>query len=165
MDVKLLKQIQKKIMEEPRRLNMQKFGSIIGPDLRLGLGEPPCRTTGCIGGWGIFLKHPKLWKDMQKNVGRFEVISIESYRLKSDTEAPARKALKLTKAQAMRLFYLPDWLSGKDENAGYGWPKKFVTAYNKAGTPAARALVTFKRIEFFILTKGTDKLKTKTKKK
>lgn len=131
LNVKLLRRIQKHILEEPRRFFMDWFiakGTPGKKDFKvttdawrggwdLAKSVPACGTAACIAGWvNLFTGHKP-----------------NAYEL-------ARKELGITKNQAIQLF-----------NSGL-WPEPYDLRYEHAKTPRRRASIACKRIEHFIKT-------------
>lgn len=132
MNVKLLRKIQKHILEEPLRYDQ--FSSIdTDPvSIRQTNGDvPACGTMACIAGWAYLLGAKNKNKDV-------------------DIFSTAQKLLRISKSERMRLFCAPYYFGG------VGWPLMFERAYKKAETPAERAQVAFDRIDLFIKTKGAE---------
>lgn len=130
LNVRLLRKIQKHILEEPRRFFMDWFiakGTPGKKDLTaignwtavcdLSSVTPPCGTAACIAGWvNLFRKHDP-----------------------TDHDAAARE-LGLELGQQHRVF-----------NVMY-WPELFRYSYTKAKTPQTRAKIAAERIEHLIKT-------------
>lgn len=128
-NVRLLRRIQKHILEEPRRFFMLGFIAKGEPGGKfkahpnvpwfrpadLADSVPPCGTAACIAGWtNLFTGHrPDAWH-------------------------PARKEIGISNAQAKTLF-----------NSGF-WPEPFRGRYSSASTPAKRAKIAAARIEHLI---------------
>lgn len=137
MNTKLLRKVQKHILAEPRRLDMNVLGYTLDV---IEKTDPPCGTVGCIAGWAALLQNEK-W---------FELSNAEKEGLMDWTEGET--ALKLTTEEAHRLFIEPKYA----ETEIHAWPLKFATRYLKAKTPRQRAKVTSDRIDHFIKTKGRE---------
>lgn len=130
MNVKLLRKVQKHILEEPRRINMNTVISYVDPSDK---ESPPCGTVGCIAGWtNILSRNP------------------DGYMY------DAAAALDLNPAQKRRLFTEPFYTGKKKFPADTTWPAKFAARYEKAKTAKTRAKVTSERIDHFIKTKGKE---------
>jgi hypothetical protein len=131
MNVKLLRKIQKHILAEPRRYWQDTW--ITGDEDRIkeiNGSVPDCKTMACIGGWACILGSNAL------NASAGELSAL----LGVDNGAVGR---------------LIDYVGYTDpENSS--WPRKYVTAYAKAKTPAGRARVAVRRIDHFIKTKGAE---------
>jgi hypothetical protein len=151
MNVKLLRQIQKYILAEPKRFYLGSWGGSILPDVVDSLMDnedsfsrtmleqrPPCGALGCIAGTACILTgaiKPKLGSKI--------------FFFPESTAHKARRLLGIDAAAAERLFYLSEW--------GYdGWPRKFERAYERCRTPRGRASVAVRRIDHFIKTKGKE---------
>ncbi len=152
MNVRLLRQIQKTILTEPRRVNMDTWATgksnlVVGGRDEWGNGwrtistpkkaMPPCGTMGCICGWGVAIT-TKLRGDALEN---------KLDKLASTTELPrgATKLFGLTPSEAGRLFF-------KDE-----WPDEFQEQIDRYQFGTKRyAKVVCARIDHFIATKGAE---------
>lgn len=138
MNVKLLRKVKKHILEEPKRLNMDFYGSAYCND------APACGTVGCIAGWSALLSLAKIPED------RYERPAL----MKPEK---AEAALEITHNQAERLFNEPWIVYGPRKQEGHlGWPVNFAKQYLEAETPEYRAKITAARIEHFIKTKGRE---------
>lgn len=134
MNVKLLRKIQKHILAEPRRLDMQ----YIYTPRQARKAEPPCGTVCCIAGWAIYLKH-------KGKVVPYDGIFLKSIKDETVMGAPAaEKILSINKTQKDNLFFM------------WGWPEKFRKLYDKAKTAKTRAKIASERIDLFIATKGAE---------
>lgn len=62
VNVELLKQVRKKIAEEPRRLVMDLWGSkVVNLNvLNKPINPPPCGTVACLAGWTVLTARPEL---------------------------------------------------------------------------------------------------------
>ena len=132
MNVKLLKKIQKAILAEPLRFNMDHW---IDTDNR----QAPCGTTACIGGFAIILSDLK-----GKITAPKWTSAAESHEHMWGVMRYASQILEIDDAAAMRLF-------GEED-----WPITFRNSYQSTQSPHARARIAVKRIQHFIDTKGTD---------
>ena len=75
MNTRLLRKVQKHILEEPRRLNMD-----IILDDRVSARDPknpPCGTVGCIAGWAIVLAHGDIGYGLISNAA--ELLSLDVF--------------------------------------------------------------------------------------
>jgi hypothetical protein len=144
INVKLLREVKKMILEEPRRLDMDTWASNAREYGTPKDERPPCGTVACIAGWTAILDYVGSRGKMPKGKALIN--------LSDNAEATAQELLGLTSEQAARLFDSPAerWFS---KNL---WPQKFVDAYLAAKTPQQRARVTASRIEHFIRTKGAE---------
>mgnify|MGYP001601442776 CR=1 FL=1 len=138
MNTKLLREVEKEILAEPRRLRMDSWVERV-----YGKGEtmPPCGTTACIAGFATIL-HKGMPDYVNKDFKArawylldYAPVNYEGY---------AMDALQLGSEQAERLFYVSSW------------PEKFLAAWEQASTPLRRAEVAVARIEHFIKTKGKE---------
>ena len=155
INVKLLREIKKMILEEPRRLNMAHFAEMFADSAQPTEGNdyepkkeerPPCGAVMCIAG------HALLAEERSRGFFRKRFTRPVVDRIRTAAEGEAQDLLGLTDEQAERLFYFTDWNWLGDE----GWPEEFADAYIKAKTPAQRARVTARRIEHFIKTNGAE---------
>lgn len=135
MNTRLLRKVAEHIAEEPNRLFMT-AGIVSTDELREFdvTMKPPCGTVGCIAGWSLVVKR----KNKQRAINHFS----EAGWL--GTHAAAKRDLRLSESEAMRLFYLS------------GWPTNLGNAFQTAQTPQQRASVTIARIERFIKTRGKE---------
>lgn len=143
MNIKLLRKVQKHILAEPRRLNMNRFGELLDEDTLAELGKfaPPCHTQACIGGTACWIERPRIFNRLLKEDEETEI----AHR--------AQKLLGLTSDEADRLFYFAEMRHESPDNF---WPAKFQDAYEAAKTPIAKAKIAAKRIDHFIATKGAE---------
>ena len=107
MNVKLLRKVEKFLLDEPRRFDMSNWVIDSNSKLARVLKPPPCGTMCCIAGAAVVihekikLNHTDLTSVFGKSMG----------------------ILDLPQDQAERLF------------AARNWPSKFCAAYNTARTP------------------------------
>lgn len=143
MNVKLLRQVKRHILEEPKRLQMGIWSASAKRQVRQGYMEkdeaPACGTTGCIAGWAVILHKAGSRTDFLKVLR-----SIRGHDYRHVMQPKAIALLELTEAQADSLFFVGDW------------PGSFEGDYMNCKTPKQRARVTAKRIEHFIRTKGEE---------
>lgn len=134
MNTKLLRQIQKEIRAEPRRLRMSDW---IRTDVT-GVGAPPCGTVACIAGFATILSRDYGATPPRSFTSKAVVVQAanESY------EKEGAKALGLIPRQAVRLFYIGEW------------PSRYQRDYMHAHSSKRRAQVTCKRIDAFIRSGG-----------
>lgn len=151
MNVKLLRKVQKHILEEPRRIDMGLWGAaqspVLGDDPRY---VPACGTAGCIAGWAIILSQPPAARAKLLKHGR----EIESKAMEREERIektlgrnPARTAkalLKITPTMCDILFH-----EGR-------WPMPFAPDWLAAETPRQTAKRVAARIDHFIQTKGKE---------
>lgn len=132
MNVKLLRKVQKFLLDEPRRFDMSNW--IVDSDSYEAnvLKPPPCGTMCCIGGAAIVI-HDKI---KLNHTGR------DNFQYSIFDKAIG--TLELSRGQGENLF------------AYANWPGKFAKAYVAAKTPLQRAKVGVARIEHFIKTNGAD---------
>lgn len=133
MNVKLLRKVQKHILEEPKRLQMWTYvklkghvGSNTGED-EITRPWAKCGTAACIAGWACVLKHGE----------------IKARGLGALAHGNAAELLELNSEQANRLF-LPD-----------EWPEEFNKGFRDDGRKKT-AEVAAARIDHFIKTKGRE---------
>lgn len=134
MNVKLLRKIQKHILEKPRRFIMatffvRKYGQQ-KTFISDGAAQRPvkfenCGTAACIGGWAVFLHDG----------------------LKTDPEN--------IRARAIKLIGLKSPMGDELFEVGH-WPAKFRDAYYIAKSQRSRARIAAQRIDHFIATKGAE---------
>ena len=138
LNVRLLRRIQKHILEEPRRFQMgaaviragnPKQWKLIAPTFAHDASKtmPPCGTAACIAGWADILSGG----------------SGNGWTVRE------RAATKLGVPAGF------SWLGHPlfDDNS---WPQPFRTRYRAAKTPQARAKIAAQRIDHFIKTKGAE---------
>lgn len=128
MNVKLLRKVQKFLLDEPRRFDMSNWVRDSG--LSNILKHPPCGTACCIAGAAFVLD-----KKLSLKKSTFDGVTVE---------IDARCSLELTPYESDRLFYR------------INWPGSFSLKYGQAKTPLARAKVGVARIEHFIKTGGQE---------
>jgi hypothetical protein len=132
LNVKLLRRIQKYIMEEPRRFLMDAWGIKARSQKEwkrkteycegqpkfedASDNMPPCGTAACIAGTANLLTGGK----------------------KLSADVRAAKQIGLSKLQAENLFYK------------FNWPARFEVRYDSAKTPKARAKIACQRIDHLI---------------
>ena len=51
LNVPMLRKVQKHILSEPRRLDMETWTELLTDEEKKLPSSPPCGTVGCIGGW------------------------------------------------------------------------------------------------------------------
>lgn len=129
MNIRLLRRIQKVILEEPKRIRM---GTWVTKHHEIPLEQlPACNTIACIAGWAVSLKEKRLAEQLE--------------RIWLDVEDRACEALELKTQSADKLFY------------STRWPEKFQARLGRCkegSRPYAK--VVSDRIEHFITTKGMD---------
>lgn len=120
MNTELLRKVQKAILEEPARINMDGwlYDVTTADDLEAFLDDvrdydeegnvsfdppiPPCGTVGCIAGWTYHLEglpRPEKWINYNAENGEF----------KPTLEVVAAERLGLSAKQAATLFYPDRW--------------------------------------------------------
>lgn len=127
MNVKLLRQVQKFLLAEPRRFDMGEWITSLAYADGV-LANPPCGTALCIAG-AAYAISSKL---------KLDHTCVESVVVSRG----AVEALQLEGPSP--LFFVCDW------------PEKFRTKYHNAETPLQRAKVGVARIEHFIKTGGKE---------
>ena len=142
MNVKLLREVEKRILAEPRRFDMMTFGTKLNKRTIRALGKqaPPCGTVACIAGHVDWMTHPRLFAAS---------VAIDRFARDDSIVERAAKELGLgfelsQDTYAGRLFFDNEW------------PEKFQAALAEAKTPLQRAEVAVKRIEHFIKTNGKE---------
>lgn len=128
LNVKLLRRIQKHILEEPRRLDM---GNWKRTNMD-GLHAPPCGTTACIAGWALTLSG--------KPLPQFDNIARDAARLIGVHHTQIQYGNCDEDCQAGRLFLRLEW------------PEPFASDYGKTMNPGKRAKIAAARIEHLIST-------------
>lgn len=131
MNVKLLRKVQKFLLDEPRRFDMCNWITNQAENMDV-LKDPPCGTACCIAG-AVYVIANKLQLDPEKE-----------YPSSAEVNYFAISALGLGKVEADRLFLTP-W-----------WPEELYKKYDSARTPLQRAKVGVARIEHFIKTNGAE---------
>ncbi len=155
---KILRQVEKLILEEPRRFDMGTFGSYVGDvgtnfvltraslyssDTEVEIEAPACGTVACIAGWTLIATMPCLntmFKTSQLRPRLSEHIPWNASKV-------ATRRLGISLRQANRLFYLPNQAGLRS-----GWPKEFADRHAEAKTQRGRVKVAVERIEHFIKT-------------
>jgi hypothetical protein len=132
LNVKLLRRIQKHILEEPRRFIMRTFVIKGEPENEIwsdGFNNrqklPACGTAACIAGWAAILGGAKLRRDKHGEINYW---------------SPAKRLLGLGYSQSEALFNSTQW------------PPAFKERYSFAKEPTERAKIGAERIEHFIKT-------------
>ena len=152
--VQRLRKLQKYILDEPKRFNLETWGEVCNPKTYAALEaeyvgadvvnqKPPCGTVGCIAGNLCVLSG-----DIKPNVIIDRLGSeLETYIFPRNTDEMAAKYLGLDIDEAEKLFYLEEW------NYGTGWPEEFAARLekHKPGT-LEYAKVAVARIDHFIET-------------
>lgn len=136
MKTTLLREIQRVIREEPKRMQMENW-------LMTGLSGnpyPACGTVGCIAGWACILSRSNKPESYATVALKFSGKNLEF--LGAD-------ALGLSSLQARRLFMPYD-----REFGGLCWPRNLWRSYEKTKAPKRSAEIVCKRIDLFIKTKG-----------
>jgi hypothetical protein len=143
INVKLLRQIKRRILEEPRHFDMAFFAIRPGKIGLKGDLMPPCNTVACIAGDAVILSDGP-----PKRITEDFIYSVEDR---------ATELLGLNYSQAQRLFFLSHW------------PADFADGYIDADETAededslederleamkTRARIAADRIDYFIRTNG-----------
>ena len=149
MNVDLLREVKRAILEEPKRLCMsiwlthasllRNYPSASGHVAVAKHTPPACGTVGCIAGWTTVIAQQKEHPDqLARNL-------VHSTLRKATVEDYAITALDLSHQSAVKLFFTTDW------------PLEFqeALAETRPGT-RAYARVVARRIEHFIKTDGND---------
>src|SRR5215813_13781480 len=103
MKVKLLRNIQKFILEQPDQFTMDLW---VRGEQKGASGQTLCKTAGCIAGWAVIVT------DMKKGMKCEDAINKMENGASVSCEAHGRKALGLTKRQGERLFFTQNWPNG-----------------------------------------------------
>ena len=160
MNVRLLRKVQKYILEEPKRFDLEFWGASIDPKEFANLDQyasavehclaelrPPCGAIGCIAGNTLIVAGAIKPKELHgKNLFEFG----------PDTLEKAAKLLKIDNDSAKRLFYLKEW--GQCANGEViGWPEPFASELSQS-EPGTKeyAQTTSARIDHFIATNGRE---------
>jgi len=142
--IRLLRKVQKHILEEPRRMNMETWLRTriqgkryfafrgFGVNRAENPATPPCGTAGCIAGWVMMLTP-------MKPEERSYIINV------GNAAHSAQEKLGLDYYQGSRLFLPSDWPE----------PYKSKLAKAKIGTKKYAQVVS-DRIDYFIQTDGKD---------
>src|SRR4051812_1129199 len=137
--VRLLRRVEKRILDNPRRFTMDIYVS----DARDWYEHnptnlPPCGTVACIAGWAMLEDAPakalramtaaqKLWMDEQAGGWFRSLLTTHGVRPDSGHGYPYRRIV-----------------------ATSAWPDKYRVAYTNAKSAAGQARVAARRIEHFI---------------
>lgn len=132
----LLRRVEKRILEEPRRFDMSDW---VYPSDGMWPDGPPCGTVACIAGWVALDRVPA--SKLKKMTRREFFILGDEFHPRS-ARARACKALGIDPESSV-----PANLFGVNN-----WPDKYRIAYNNARTPKGHAGVAVRRIEHFIET-------------
>lgn len=165
---KILMRVLDYLEQEPKRLDMTRWGQIhpdgaetieICPDGWDGGIEqllPPCKTTACLAGTVCLATKPGL-KFLSDN-NAIKPLEGTNYTISFPDETPevAAQILKISELGSNRLFHFKDWKemydSKTDQYVPVGWPKRFSNQYKKAKTPRGRFNATKARVLHFIQT-------------
>lgn len=141
INVKLLRKVQKHILEEPNRFVMgdfiqrktKKSPQFYGDDFSHH-DFAPCGTAACIAGWAFALVNPKSRATDGNLIERkaVQILGLE-YDPTGETETNSGK-----------LFFVTQW------------PKKYRNSFRAAKSQKMRARVAVRRIDHFIKTKGAE---------
>lgn len=144
--VRKLRELQKLIMKEPRRLDMYDY-------LDIGSLVAPCGTAACLAGSVnidvVMRRKKKSWKEAGKILDRHSDIHGAHIQF-----ATAMGHLGITETQAQALFYLEG-----HNLTGPHWPSDFEKLYRLAEDAklySVAALVAVERINHFIKTGGRE---------
>jgi hypothetical protein len=114
MNAKLLREVKKRILEEPRRFSMGTWGSTVSKRVA------PCGTVACLAGHAVAISKPTHF------VRYLHAMESSIYSL-------AIKSLSISVDQADRLFYVSGW--PQEFKEGY---VKATTRKQMAGVAAKR---------------------------
>lgn len=136
MNVELLLKIKAAVLEEPLRLNMNRW--VINPAAQAYYqngGVPPCNTVACLAGWAVALT---------KNLRGKALFDFHN-ELGTNIESEASELLNLSDSSRQALFYVQNW------------PYEFADrlTHARGGTPEY-ARITADRIDHFIATEGRE---------
>lgn len=132
LNVELLREIQKEILAEPKRLNMEVI-SVKVTDINYDPNEiPACGTIGCIAGWACMITDAK----NQNNNNFIDFVYKANW---------IRGAMLLNIKNNNQQYNLFDV---------FDWPKEHRVKYMNAKTLEERAQILSDRIDLFIETKG-----------
>lgn len=161
--VKWLRKVEKSILEEPKRLNMDTWGGVyedgntfvhLSKDNEIHIPKPACNTIACIAGH-VLMVSPEGRKYLDFRTveinGKPTFQAVQDFPY--DSGDIAAEILKLTQDEADKLFSPPP--INKDGLGIFGenhWPQVFIDAYSKARTAKQRAYVAVNRIESFLET-------------
>lgn len=136
MNVKLLKEVARELRNHPEMFDQNTFAT--------KSDENECGTKCCIAGLTVLLHKPLKFLEVINGDDSKEVIN-DNTSMPGVIANQARKLLKISKRQALRLFRAADH-----------WPEPFASQYENAETDAARARVGARRIAHFINTGGRE---------
>lgn len=144
--VRLLRKVQKFLMEEPRRFNMEQgivpyLNGIPHPTGTFMMGEPPCGTVLCIAGAAYAISTGLRLRNSFVGFGDIEYHLQNEFSLDGDV--------------AKRLFFVSGLHMGAQPGVN-AWPEFYSTMYLAAKTPLERVCVGVARIEHFIATDGNE---------
>lgn len=140
MNVKLFREIQNAIRQEPDRFDMSDWVNGHQTD---GSGNF-CGTAACIAGFACVLEanREKPARSFKDRV--LAVIGLATPAFMVQWEVRARELLDIDLPQANRLFYTSNW------------PEPFRAEYYDGQTKECRAKAASKRIDHFIKTEGRE---------
>jgi hypothetical protein len=137
MNVKLLRKIQKHILAEPRRLNMEWIATAAR---EVAVDKiPPCGTICCISGWASVLSRPSV---------KLRVVEHFLYNPKNKKSYAARdgmEKLQIDQDQGLRLFYVSYWP-----------PMLRNRFWDSKGNKQLEAALAVERIDLFIESEGKE---------
>lgn len=141
MNVKLFREIQEAIRQEPERFDMSEW--IEGHYVENGAGF--CGTAACIAGFACLLDANKTETEKKQSF-KARVLNLLGLKQPCEIGTPlrARKLLGIDYEQGERLFFV------------HNWPAQYRTAYAKATTKACEAKAACERIDHFIKTEGRE---------
>lgn len=135
MNTRLLREVQKAIVEHPAHFDMGIFGHGLKAD-ELFHEEPPesaCGTAACIAGYTVALSAGR--------TPRHGSIATKAARLLG---IAYDGGLSDFKDEGSRLFYVDEW------------PARFARRYQRASRNVTRARIASERIDHFIKTEGAE---------
>jgi hypothetical protein len=143
VNVKLLRAVQRAILAEPSRLDMEVPLSTNPWDVER---MPTCGTVGCIAGWALVLdKGGRTRKEPKAVADTIIKKAADPYLRWSQLRPKALKVLRLSPEQGQRLFQVENW------------PHELWEKHDDAGPQTKKAAqVTAARIDRFIETRGEE---------
>lgn len=138
MNIKLLKKVRDKILQEPTQFGMYSWYSKMSYAAN-------CGTTACIAGWTVVIANKTTPLREYTIVLTNKITNSKEYDVLY-TETKASNLLNLTHSQCKELFY------------NYNWPIKFREPY-LVGEPGSleRASIAYNFINWFIKKHSTSK--------
>lgn len=158
----ILLRVLKYMKQEPDRINMHAWGSIVQDGQKdLGLPKkhktPPCGTTACLAGSVLLVTKKGNEYLKREGLTKKDISEDTTYvYFPFETKEIAEKILGITDEQSQNLFLFKNmgaYHFDKDgEYVAAGWPTQFSAQYNKASTGAQRYQAVKDRVLHFIKT-------------